>query len=85
MEPIDERITAAQLLSLRGGANPAESIATLLGVEAMPPRLAARTLVDIGTFVATGDAIAASQLIHAAIVRRRRGAPPKPARSRRVE
>jgi hypothetical protein len=72
MEPIDRRITAAQLLAMRAGENAAQKIAALLGVDAMAQRLACHTLAEIEDFVATGDATAAAQLVHAALVRQQR-------------
>lgn len=72
MEPIDRRITAAQLMALRAGANPTRAIAELFSVKEMPLVLAKRTLHEIEMFVASGDATSAAQLIHAAIVRRRK-------------
>ena len=72
MEPIDERITAAQLMALRGEPDAAGKISHLLGVDLMPPLLAVRTCRDVAEFVLTGDAVLAAQLIHAAIVRTKR-------------
>lgn len=63
-------------MTLRAGPNPGEAIAELLGVAEMPELLAARTQDSIAEFLVTGDAIAASQLIHAAIVRRNRAHQP---------
>ena len=89
MEPIDERITAAQLMALRAEPNPAREICALLGIDAMPARLADRTRSDVDRFVGTGDATLAAQLIHAAMVRQRRapkkaaGAAGPPRKSRR--
>jgi hypothetical protein len=73
MEPIDERITAAQLMALRSDPHGARKICDLLGVDLMAARLAERTRLDIAEFVVTGDAVLAAQLIHAAIVRTKRG------------
>jgi hypothetical protein len=72
MEPIDRRITAAQLMALRGDADATRQICGLLGVEFMAPVLADRTRLEIDQFIASGDAVLASQLIHAASVRSRR-------------
>ena len=72
MEPIDTRITAAQLMAMRADPNAAREIGTLLGIDAMPTLLGARTRNDIDRFIETGDATLAAQLIHAAMVRRRR-------------
>ena len=69
MEPVDKRITAAQLMALRREPNGTDAIARLLGLEAMPPRLALRTAAEIQEFVVTGDAVLAAQLIHASMVR----------------
>lgn len=74
MEPIDERITAAQLMALRADPNAAREICTLLGVDVMPALLAERTRGDVDRFIVTGDATLAAQLIHAAMVRQQRGA-----------
>ncbi len=75
MEPIDERITAAQLMVLRTEPNAPVAIATLLGVPAMPQHLAVRAEREIADFVQSGDATVAAQLIHAAAVRRSRRVP----------
>jgi hypothetical protein len=72
MEPIDRRITAPQLLAMRASENAAQKIAELLGVDGMATRLAAHTIAEIEEFVATGDATAAAQLVHAAMVRQQR-------------
>ncbi len=72
MEPIDERITAAQLMALRRERGAPQAIAKLLGVAAMPPHLGRRTEKEIAEFVETGDATLAAQLIHGAAVRRTR-------------
>lgn len=69
MEPIDRRVTAAQLMAMRASPNAASEIAGLLRVAEMPARLAARTGDDILQFILTGDAVLAAQLIHAAMVR----------------
>lgn len=74
MEPIDERITAAQLMALRSEPNAAFEICALLGVDAMPVLLADRSRNDIDEFIRTGDATRASQLIHTVIVWHRRKA-----------
>ena len=70
MDPINDRITTPRLAAMRGESNAERNIASLLHVEEMPLPLAARTRADIAAFVATGDAVLASQLIHAAQVRR---------------
>jgi hypothetical protein len=72
MEPIDTRITAAQLMVLRGEPHSGEAISKLLGVDGMPPNLAVRAKREIAEFVASGDATVAAQLIHSAGVRRAR-------------
>jgi hypothetical protein len=72
MEPIDKRITAAQLMTLRGEPNAAAKITALLLVNEMPPTLGKRTRTEIEKFLIVGDAVMAAQLIHAAIVRRQR-------------
>jgi hypothetical protein len=74
MDPVDDRITAAQLMALRDDATAHQKIADVLGVRNMAPNLAARSLRDIAEFVETGDATLAAQLIHAAIVRQSRSA-----------
>ena len=70
MEPIDLRITAAQLLTLRDQSDAARSIAALLEVNQMDQMDALQTTQAIQTFLASGDATAAAQLIHDATVRR---------------
>lgn len=72
MEPIDERITAAQLMAMRDEPGACAAIGQLLGVDALPANLATRVEREIAEFVASGDAIRGSQLIHAAGVRRGR-------------
>lgn len=79
MESADTRITAARLLTLRNEATALPDIAALLGVPAMPATLAAKTTREIEAFLATGDATAAAQLVHAALVRQKRAAK-KPSR-----
>jgi hypothetical protein len=69
VEPIDRRITAATLLSLREQPNAGDEIAALLGVRTMSEGDALRTLQAIATFLRSGDATIAAQLIHAAGVR----------------
>ena len=74
-EPVDQRVTAAQLVDLRARPDGPEKIAELLQVERMPPTLQQKCRDEIERFVASGDATQASQLIHASIVRRRRKSP----------
>lgn len=74
MDPIDERITAAQLMALRKEPNAQQTIAELLCVGQMAPKLALNAQREIAEFVETGDATRASQMIHAAMVRRSRSA-----------
>ena len=72
VEPIDHRITAAKLVTLRDTPGAEETIADLLGVNDMAPNLAVQTLGEVGAFLRSGSAIDAAQLIHAASVRRSR-------------
>ena len=71
-EPLNRRITAAQLMAMKHEPTAAAQIAALLGVDRMPPNLATKTVQGIAEFLAQGDATAAAQLIHASLVRRRR-------------
>lgn len=71
-QPVDQRITAAQLVALKDRPDALEKIAELLQVERMPANLKAKSLAEIEQFVFTGNATQASQLIHAALVRQRR-------------
>jgi hypothetical protein len=72
VEPIDHRITAAKLMTFRDAPGSEESIASLLGVADMAPNLAQQTRDELRAFLSSGSAVDASQLIHAASVRRRR-------------
>ena len=72
MDPNEGRINAAQLAALRSDADPANAIASLLGVDEMPPEMALRTRREIAQYIDSGDGVAAAQLIHVAIVRRSR-------------
>ena len=81
MEPVDKRITAAQLMALRAEKNAGQLIAALLGVNRMHGTLATRTIEEIESFIENGDAVLAAQLIHATMVRRSRT--PRPAKRSR--
>lgn len=63
-------------MALRSEPRGAEAIARLLGVPSMAANLAVRAQREIAEFVETGDATAAAQLIHAAMVRRGRSEGP---------
>lgn len=60
-------------MALRAEPNAARAIAELFEVKEMPLVLAKRTLTEIEAFVASGDAVRAAQLIHAAMVRVKSG------------
>ena len=70
VEPIDLRINAAQLLALRDQPDAERAISLLLEVNQMDPIEALQTKREIQAFLTSGDATYASQLIHAAAVRR---------------
>lgn len=59
-------------MTFREAPDSEESIAHLLGVADMAPNLAQQTRDEVCAFLRSGSAVDASQLIHAASVRRRR-------------
>jgi hypothetical protein len=72
VEERNERITAAKLCAMRSEPDSLAAIAALLRVQAMASNLAAKTVAEIEEFLITGDATAAAQLVHAAMVRQKR-------------
>jgi hypothetical protein len=73
MDTGEERLNAAQLAALQADSGAANTIGSLLRVDEMPSKLAARTRREILRYLESGDGVVAAQLIHVAIVRHSRG------------